>query len=251
MRFNYYRIIYFNFILIFLFLFNQFFLFFLICFFKIPYLLNAESDIEYQFNFQTSSIEDVGSAYLENDIDNDFYYTLQHMQSYLYSNCRFFFDVLGGETTLDYIDFVDFTIYKINDNINGINRNYKYIYSNEIILKNYKFFNTLKIYKIYQIIDEAKSDNNIKHNVVYLQNILNSKLYNNDKEEQFSIFNNKLKIKLQNKNLIDKQVIIKNELLKLKKIKSNKVYMYQESIKSKVKDKLYKLNHLLVNKRKF
>ena len=89
-------------------------------------------------------MEDVGSSYLENDIDNDFYYTLQHMQSYLYSNCRFFFDVLGGELTLDYIDFIDFTIYKINDNnVLNINRNYKYIYNNKIVLHTLKHFNIL------------------------------------------------------------------------------------------------------------
>lgn len=249
MRFNYYRIIYFNIILLFLFLFNQFFLFFLIFFFKIPYLLNAESDIDYQFNFQTSTIEDVGSAYLENDIDNDFFYTLQHMQSYLYSNCRFFFDVLGGETTLDYIDFIDFTIYKINDRINDVNRNYKYIYNNEVILKNSKFFNNLKMYKIYQIIEEAKSDNNTKHNLNYLQNILNAKLYNNDNKQQNEKFTNKLK-RIQDNNLIDKQIIIQQELLKKNK-KKNKVYMYQEIIRNKVKDKLYQINHLLINKRRF
>lgn len=231
MRYNYYCFIYFNIILILLFLFNQFFLFFLIFFFKIPYLLNSESDIDYQFNFQNSSIEDFGVAYLENDIDNDFYYTLQHMQSYLYSNCRFFFDVLGGETTLDYIDFLDFTIYKINDNIIKINRNYKYIYNYDIIIKNVK---NLDNYKFFTIIEEAKHYNYKNRQLNYLDLFLNKNKQEKQKQENVVIQIKDIN-KLKSISIYDKQLKIQNILLKVKETK--KINMYNENIIGKVKEK--------------
>jgi hypothetical protein len=239
MRFNYYRIIYFNIILIVLFWLNQFCLFFLIFFFKIPYVLNLESDIEYQYNFQAPSMEDVGSSYLENDIDNDFYYTLQHMQSYLYSNCRFFFDVLGGELTLDYIDFIDFTIYKINDNnVLNINRNYKYIYNNKIVLHTLKHFN---IFKMYNIIEDAKNNNYNNVFINYLENFKNNKQNNNiiyNKEKLFAI------IKSNKLTLYDKQIKIQEKIINYKIIKKknnlNNIFMFDEKIIEKVKIKLRK-----------
>lgn len=237
MRFNSYRIIYFNIILILLFWFNLFCLFFLIFFFKIPYLLNYESDTEYQFNFQSPSMEEVGSSYLENDIDNDFYYTLQHMQSYLYSNCRFFFDVLGGESTLDYVDFIDFTIYKLNDNnYHNINRNYKYIYNNQIGLKSIKNLNS---FKMYNIIEEAKHDNYHINVISYLEKFINNKQnnINNKEQNKFNLikFNNKL-------STYDKQLKIQKniknfKILKKQNIISN-VFMFDTIIMEKVKIKL-------------
>lgn len=236
MRFNYYRIIYFNVILILLFWFNQFCLFFLIFFFKIPYLLNDESDIEYQFSFQAPSMEEVGSSYLENDIDNDFYYTLQHMQSYLYSNCRFFFDVLGGESTLDYVDFIDFTIYKFYDvDYNNINRNYKYIYNNPIILKNIKYLNN---FKMYNIIEEAKNNNYHINVISNLENIINNKKKSNDKHNKINL------IKLNKLTLYDKQIKIQENIVDLKILKKqnilNNVFMFDTIIMEKVKIKLRK-----------
>ena len=242
MRFNYYRIIYFNVVLVLLFLCNQFCLFFIIFFLKIPYLLNAESDVEYEFNFQSSSIEDVGASYLENDIDNDFYYTLQHMQSYLYSNCRFFFDVLGGESTLDYIDFIDITIYKINDNIiNDINRNYKYIYNtNNIIIKNINYFNS---YKIYNNIEDAINNNYNVKQIDFLKKLVNKKNVNNTEKEV--TINQKIKIKniikCNKYTLFDKQKKIQEEInfnnqIKKKKIQ-DKIFMMDETIIEKVKSK--------------
>lgn len=240
MRFNYYRIIYFNLILLLLFLCNQFCLFFIIFFYKIPYLLNIESDVEYEFNFQVSIIEDVGASYLENDIDNDFYYTLQHMQSYLYANCRFFFDVLGGESTLDYIDFIDFTIYKINDNvIYNINRNYKYIYNNnQIFVKTINYFNK---YKLYNDIEIAINNNYQVKQINFLRNLLKKKKVdnNNNKKEQKKIVNI---MKQSNKyTLLDKQIKIQQEINNYKQLKKNiikdKLFMMDEIIIKKVNNK--------------
>lgn len=151
MLFEYYRITYINILLFILFITNQLFLFLLILYYKIPYVINLESEIEYEFDYMYYDLWDIDARYLENDIDNEDFYVFLHMQSYLYANCRFFFDVLGGETYLDHIDFLDFTIYKYNDiNISLINRNYKYIYNNDIaflkviILKIYIFLICIK-----------------------------------------------------------------------------------------------------------
>lgn len=184
-------------------------------------------------------MEDVGSSYLENDIDNDFYYTLQHMQSYLYSNCRFFFDVLGGELTLDYIDFIDFTIYKINDNnVLNINRNYKYIYNNKIVLHTLKHFN---IFKMYNIIEDAKNNNYNNVFINYLENFKNNKQNNNiiyNKEKLFAI------IKSNKLTLYDKQIKIQEKIINYKIIKKknnlNNIFMFDEKIIEKVKIKLRK-----------
>ena len=239
MRFNYYRIIYFNIILIALFLCNQFCLFFIIFFYKIPYLLNAESDVEYQFNFQASSIEEVGANYLENDIDNDFYYTLQHMQSYLYANCRFFFDVMGGELTLDYIDFIDFTIYNISDAIIDINRNYKYIYKNQIIIKNINYFNN---YKLYNNIEEASNNNYQIKQINFLKNLLNNK-NNSNNSNSIKQINQIIKeiIQCKKSTLFDKQNKIQENINLFQQIKNKtkqkKIFMIDETIVEKVKKK--------------
>lgn len=205
-------------------------------------MLNMESDVEYEFNFQAASIEEVGANYLENDIDNDFYYTLQHMQSYLYSNCRFFFDVLGGELTLDYIDFIDFTIYKINDNLsNNINRNYKYIYNNnQILIKNINYFNN---YKLYNNIEDAINNNYQVKQINFLKNLVNKKTINNIENKE--VINKIIKNIIKNKDtLFDKQIKIQQEIVSSipnkqikEKIMQNKFFMIDEKIIEKVKSK--------------
>lgn len=167
--FEFYRIFYLNILLFILFYSNQFFLFFLVLFYKIPYILNFESDIEYQFDFIYLNWEDIDARYLENDIDNEYFYVLTHIQSYLYSDCRFFFDILGGETLLDYLDFLDFTIYKYNDAASyfDINRNYKYIYINDLAYLNIK---NMSDAKIYQMIDNYYNDNYYKKTINDIKN---------------------------------------------------------------------------------
>jgi hypothetical protein len=199
MQFLYYRIIYLNIILMALFLTNQFFLFFLFIFFKLPYLLNFETDIDYQFDFIQVSFDDLDARYLENDIDNEYYYVLIHMEIYLYHNCHFFFDVLGGEATLDYIDYIDHTIYDLNDGVyNNINRNYKYIYNSRIPYITIKTKAKIFDYKIYQLIETALNDNYQTTQIKNIKNIINS----NDKE-------NKIKIKNQQIYLFDDKIFDK------------------------------------------
>lgn len=196
MQFSYYRIIYLNIILILCFFANQFFLFFLFIFFKLPYFLNLESDIEYEFDFIYSAFDDIDARYLENDIDNEYYYILTHMEIYLYNNCRFFFDILGGETTLDFVDFLDFTIYNINDEYIKINRNYKNIYNNKIAYINTKTMNDLYNYKIYQLIDNYINDTYLRTQI----NVL--KTFFDNKKEEKEEYNNKKEIKKQMKKSI-------------------------------------------------
>lgn len=225
MQFSYYRLIYLNLILLILFLTNQFVLFFIFLFFKLPYLLNMESDVEYQFDFIYCSFDDIDARYLENDIDNEYYYILGHMEFYLCNNCRFFFDVLGGETTLDFIDFIDFTIYELNDDIyNNINRNYKNIYNNKIKYMNIKTSTNMYNYKIYQLIENSISDNYYNNQIKYLRNILNKK-------------DNKEKEKVDNKKI--KKIIKDNYLTKIttnKNIMKQQIFMYDDKIFDKKKE---------------
>jgi len=85
-----------------------------------------------------------------------------------------FFDFYGGTDTLDNIDFIDFTIYNINDKRNfkhiysrlNFKDNYEedYIYKKDIIMKNMyieNFYFSLAI------------DNNIYYNILYKANIKN------------------------------------------------------------------------------
>lgn len=209
MQFSNYRIIYFNIILIFLFYTNQFFLFLLFFFLKLPYVLNLESDIEYQFDFNYASFDDIDARYLENDIDNEYYYILIHMETYLYNSCRFFFDILGGEQTLDFIDFFDFTIYNINDaKYKNINRNYKNIYINNIVYKNIKTMHNIYNYKIYQYIDYYINDNYLRDHVNFFKNMT---------EQEYK----------ENEN---------NNNIKLKKKMRQEIFMYDNNICDRVKE---------------
>lgn len=125
MQFEFYKSYYFNIILILLLLTNNLLLFFLVFISKMTHFTNLESDLIYVFDFgdeDEGDMEDTDS-HMDFDIDDEYIYTLMHEESYLIANCRFFFDLYGGETLLDYIDFIDFNIYNINDN-----RNLKYLY---------------------------------------------------------------------------------------------------------------------------
>lgn len=132
MDFENYRFIYLNFILCLLLISNQFYLFCLFFSFKLPYLLNLETEIEYEFDYEYINHEDNDTKYLENDIDDEYFYTLIYQEFYILANCKFQFEFYGGNTALDYIDFLDFIIYNIHDA-----RNYKYIYENEIYYQKY------------------------------------------------------------------------------------------------------------------
>jgi hypothetical protein len=55
-----------------------------------------------------------------------------YQEFYVLANCKFQFEIYGGNTTLDHIDFLNFIIYNINDN-----RNYKYIYDSLMYYKDY------------------------------------------------------------------------------------------------------------------
>lgn len=125
MRFDFYRLQYFNLILLLLFLLNQFFLFCLFIHWKYAYVLNKENENEFEFDFFYADWEDI-ELYNEFDIDDEFMYTYVHMENYLLLNCRFSFDYWGGNTTLDNYDFFDLAIYKNTDE-----RNKKYIYEYE------------------------------------------------------------------------------------------------------------------------
>jgi hypothetical protein len=95
----------------------------------------------------------MGAKHLDYDIDDEMLYTLMHEEFYLISNCRFFFDLYGGEQLLDYIDFIDVDIYKVNDK-----RNFKYIYININILKNAWNYNNYDLYNIKQLYDNNNNE---------------------------------------------------------------------------------------------
>jgi len=130
MIFNYYILFYCYIILLILFLCDQLLLFLLVFVVKWSFFINIDADIEYEFDFGSIDNEEWGPRYVDIDTEDEYYYTLVYEEMYLISNCRFFFDLYGGETVLDCIDFIDFNIYKIKDN-----RNYKNIYLNMQVYK--------------------------------------------------------------------------------------------------------------------
>jgi hypothetical protein len=132
-----------------------------------PHLVNLETDIEYEFDFLSFSFDSLDALYVETDIDDEFFYTTLNQEFYLFFNCRFFFDLYGGEQTLDFIDFLDFTIYKINDK-----KNYKNIYKTFIFLHPYDQENS---YLLYNFNEDFLNDSNISY---YLNNINNDDIYN-------------------------------------------------------------------------
>lgn len=164
MDFENYRFFYLNLILCLLLLFNQFYLFCLFFSFKIPYLLNLETDIEYEFDYDYINYEDNDTRYLENDIDDEHLYTLIYQEFYVLANCKFQFEIYGGHSTLDYIDFLDFIIYNINDN-----RNYKYVYNDIILYQKYKESNYSYDSKM-AVTKDAYINNN--YNIKYINKYL-------------------------------------------------------------------------------
>lgn len=177
---------------------NQLFLFILFFFIKVTYFINMESDNDYIFDYGFIDYEDVGVKYLDYDIDDEFFYTLMHEEYYLISGCRFFFDLYGGEIILDHIDFIDFNIYKINDD-----RNFKYIYVNIQAYKNLLNNDYNELYNMKQFfinnnnnILNIKKLDEINDNTIYMNNIYN--IINNIDNS------NIIKYKLRNKLLVYK-----------------------------------------------
>ena len=71
-----YRFIFFNIIIIFLFVTNQFVLCFIFFLMRLPYWLNVESNIEYQFLYFYKDLDGINAGHLDYDTDSEFYYIL-------------------------------------------------------------------------------------------------------------------------------------------------------------------------------
>src|SRR5436305_7049455 len=113
-----------NSLIVIFFILNNLYLLLLILLIKGVFIINLESDVDYEFNFLNFDYEIFYTKYLEIDIDDQFLYTLWNQELYLNANCRFFFDLFGGTETLDNIDFIDHFIYRHNNK-----KNFKHIYS--------------------------------------------------------------------------------------------------------------------------
>jgi hypothetical protein len=199
MAFERLQLIYFSILLGLFVLTNQLLLFILVFLIKMVYFINMESDNDYIFDYGFIDYEDVGVKYLDYDIDDEFFYTLMHEESYLVSSCRFFFDLYGGEMILDHIDFIDFNIYKISDN-----RNFKYIYVNIQTYKNFLNNNYNEIYNMKQF---YINNNNSIFNINKLDEIIDNEIYINN---IYNIINNIensniIKYKLRDKLLVQKK----------------------------------------------
>jgi hypothetical protein len=122
---------------------------------------------DYDFNYE--ELEDIQEFYNEADVDSPYIVNVENEEIYLFSNCKFFFDIYGGTTTLDLEDF-----YMINKkNI------YKNIYKNLYIYKEptEKLVEKLNIkiknsYNFYNFIDYDNYVNNnfIKFNIAMNNN---------------------------------------------------------------------------------
>lgn len=209
MDFENYRFFYLNLILCLLLLFNQSYLFCLFFSFKIPYLLNLETDIEYEFDYDYINYEDNDTRYLENDIDDEYLYTLIYQEFYVLANCKFQFEIYGGYSTLDYIDFLDFIIYNINDN-----RNYKYVYNDIILYQKYKESNYSYDSKM-AVTKDAYINNN--YNIKYINKYLNqlnkekkggeiNKLTNSRNQQEINMIKTKLFNFMSNHELYEKNI---------------------------------------------
>lgn len=139
---------------------------------------NLESDIDYVFDFGSIDEEDTTAKYLDFDIDDEYFYTLIHEEMYLMYNCRFFFDLYGGETILDHIDFIDFNIYNVSDN-----RNFKNIYLDIKIYKNYLKSNFYELYNIKQYYINNNNEN------LYIKKIEQLEHLNNNNKELNNLYN--------------------------------------------------------------
>lgn len=104
-----------------------------------------------------------------------------YQEFYVLANCKFQFEIYGGNTTLDHIDFLNFIIYNTNDN-----RNYKYIYDSLMYYKDYAnndsnihfILLSLKNNYIYNN-SNIKYINKIKH-IEYWEDIKTEDLDNNN-----------------------------------------------------------------------
>lgn len=199
---------YWNIILVCLLIFGHVYLFIFLSVFLLQYKINYDSISVYEYDFIDIDFEN--SRFAEFDVDDEYLYTLMYQEFYVLANCKFQFEIYGGNTTLDHIDFLNFIIYNINDN-----RNYKYIYDSLMYYKDYanndsnihfillslknnyiynnsniKYINKIKHIEYWEDIKTEDLNNNNLYNFMS-----NYELYQKVNIECYTQINNKRKIK--------------------------------------------------------
>jgi len=108
--------------------------------------------------------------YIDYDTDSNFYFRLLKGEWYLWFNCYFFFNLNGGETIINELDFLDVIAYNAFDK-----RNLRYLYRRISFKHSYSkgdyFF-------LYQFNNQYTKRHNLKRNLELLgertYNILNN-----------------------------------------------------------------------------
>jgi hypothetical protein len=128
------------------------------------FLFNLYSDtyIEFFHPVKLGDYYNFDNKYVETDHEDPDFYIMFYQEFYSLCNCRFSFDIFGGDQTLDDLDFIDVPLYldyRILKNAYK-KQNFKYIIKDDYILyyfdddnilnykNNYKKRDNLDIYNI-------------------------------------------------------------------------------------------------------
>jgi len=162
---------------------------FLLLIAKVSYNVGKENIMELDLDSYETLDEDT-LIYSDNDVDNIDIETWDNQFSYLYYRCRFYFDIYGGDKTLDEFDYLS-NNYKIFDIKNFIN-----IYSTVDIIEDFNYLLTDKYFFEDFYLKCSKNLINIKKGKKSFDNWDINLLSNQDFR---NIQNNKIKIVRMNK----------------------------------------------------
>jgi len=102
------------------------------------FLFNLYSDtyIEFFHPVMLADYSNFDNKYVETDHEDPDFYIMFYQEFYSLCNCRFSFDIFGGDQTLDDSDFIDATLYMDYRNLKNVykNRNFKYLIKDDYIL---------------------------------------------------------------------------------------------------------------------
>jgi len=158
MNFNNLRLFYINLFLILAFILKLYSFIILILVWKLSYSVRKDSFVQQTIESHNRDIHSEDSFYYDQDIDNTYWATIFNQEVYLFYNCRFVFDIYGGNSILSLEHY-----YIINNNYNNIYNNLyinkKYTDKSEDLL-----FNKVKNY--YNFSYNYNNPNYIKYNII-------------------------------------------------------------------------------------
>ena len=153
MSYKRYKFWYFNIILLILILFfNNVYILLIFFIWKLMFLFNLYSDtyIEFFHPVKLAEYYNFDNKYVEADHEDPDFYILFYQEFYTLYNCRFSFDIFGGNQTLDDTDFIDVSLYLNKRNLKNVYKKltFKYTHNNDNILYNFNNDNILNYQNI-------------------------------------------------------------------------------------------------------